>query len=366
MVTRDIFSRMASVVRLPLAGIAIAFVVPSALEGQAVELPGTISKFVETNGIRMHVLEAGDGPLIILAHGFPESSYSWRHQLPVLAGAGYRAVAPDQRGYGLTDRPEEPGRYNIFELVGDLVGLVGALGEREAVIVGHDWGAVVAAHASLLRPDVFPATVLLSVPYAPRSEGPQAPMEAAEAALQEGMTFYQLYFQQPGRAEAELEADVRSSLAMAFYSASGSAPPEHRWRPLFRAEDGVLSSVTMPETLPEWLAPEDLDVYARQFERSGFRPALNWYRNIDHNWRMSAFLTGARLERPTLFIGGTADPILAGGPGRDVYDRLEESVPGLTRKVLLEGKGHWIQQEAPGEVNRLLLEFLDSLETRSF
>ncbi|HUF64743.1 MAG TPA: alpha/beta hydrolase [Gemmatimonadaceae bacterium] len=363
--TPDLFSKMASVFRFYVTGMAMAVALVPVLHGQAAELPGTTSQFVETNGIRMHVVVAGEGPLVVLAHGFPESSYSWRHQISILARAGYRVLAPDLRGYGATDRPAETERYNIFELVGDLVGLVRALGEREAVIVGHDWGAQLAAYASLLRPDIFRATVLLSVPYAPRSEGPQAPMEAAEAALPEGMTFYQLYFQQPGRAEAELEADVRRSLAMAFYSASGSAPPEHRWRPLFRTEDGVLSSVTMPETLPEWLAPEDLDVYARQFERSGFRPALNWYRNIDRNWRMSAFLTGARLEQPTLFIGGTVDPILAGGPGRDVYDRLEESVPGLTRKVLLEGKGHWIQQEAPGEVNRLLLEFLDSLKTDS-
>lgn len=359
-----IFSNLASVFRFPVAGIVMALALPLAVEGQEVELPEPTSTFVETNGIRMHVTVAGDGPLVVLAHGFPESSYSWRHQIPALAAAGYRVVAPDQRGYGLTDRPDETERYNIFELVGDIVGLVLALGEREAVIVGHDWGASVAAHASLLRPDIFTATVLLSVPHAPRSDAPLPPMEGARAALPEGLTFYQLYFQEPGRAEAELEADVRRSLAMAFYSASGSAPPEHRWRPLFRAEDGLLSSVTMPEALPEWLSPEDLDVYTRAFERTGFGPALNWYRNIDRNWQLSAFLAGAKLKRPTLFIGGTVDPILIGGSGREAYDRLEESVPGLTRKVLLEGKGHWIQQEAPEEVNRLLLEFLDGLEIR--
>jgi pimeloyl-ACP methyl ester carboxylesterase len=348
-----------------MAGIVIALVLAPVLQGQTVALPGTTSNFVETNGIRMHVVVAGDGPLVVLAHGFPESAYSWRHQIPILACAGYRVLAPDLRGYGATDRPDQTERYNIFELVGDLVGLVLALGEQKAVIVGHDWGAQVAAYASLLRPDIFPATVLLSAPYAPRQEGPLPPMEAARAALPEGVTFYQLYFQEPGRAEAEIEADIRSSLAMALYSASGSAPPEHRWRPLFRADEGLLSSITMPEALPDWFSPEDLDVYTRQFETTGFRPALDWYRNIDRNWRLSAFLAGAKLERPTLFIGGALDPLLAGGPGRQSYDRLEENVPGLTRKVLLEGIGHWIQQEAPEEVNRLLLEFLDSLETRS-
>lgn len=363
--TRDLFSKVASVFRFPVTGIAIALVLAPVVHGQAVKLPGTTSKFVETNGIRMHVVVAGEGPLVVLAHGFPESSYSWRHQIPILARAGYRVLAPDLRGYGATDRPDETERYNIFELVGDLVGLVLALGEREAVIVGHDWGAQVAAYASLLRPDIFPATVLLSAPYAPRSEGSLPPMEAARAALPEGVTFYQLYFQEPGRAEVEIEADIRSSLAMALYSASGSAPSEHRWRPLFRAEEGLLSSLTMPEALPDWLSPDDLDVYTRQFETTGFRPALDWYRNIDRNWRLSAFLAGAKLERPTLFIGGALDPLLAGGPGRQAYDRLEENVPGLTRKVLMEGVGHWIQQEAPEEVNRLLLEFLDSLKTDS-
>lgn len=319
------------------------------------DLSGVGFRFVETNGIRMHIAEAGAGPLVVLVHGFPESWYSWRHQIPALARAGYRVVAPDMRGYGRTDRPSEVERYNALELAGDLVGLVAALGEDEAVLVGHDWGSSIAAVASLLRPDVFRATVLLSVPFLPQVYDDIPPTESLAAALPEEMSFYMLHFQQP-EATAELEHDARRFLLALLYSASGSATPEEQWRPYFRSDGGFFSSVSTPSELPEWLREEDLDVYARQFEESGFDGPLNWYRNIDRNWRLRGFHRGARLMQPTLFVAGTVDPGLT--LFREQYEDLEKNVPNLTRKVLLPGKGHWIQQEAPEDVSRLILEFL--------
>ena len=223
-------------------------------------MAGTNHRFVETNGIRMHVAEAGEGPLVILCHGFPECWYSWRHQLPALAAAGYHVVAPDQRGYGETDRPEPIEDYHILHLTADMVGLVHALGETRAIIVGHDWGSPVAWHCALLRPDLFTGVALLSVPYIQRSWSDPRPTEMMRLLAGE-QQFYQLYFQEPGKAEAELEADVRVSLATLLYSASGDPPPERRWRFLFGKSERFIDSGTVPQTLPPWLTEHDLDVF---------------------------------------------------------------------------------------------------------
>lgn len=212
-------------------------------------------RFVETNGIRMHIAEQGKGPLVILCHGFPELWYSWRHQLPALADAGYHVVAPDQRGYGQTDRPEAIEAYNTFQLAADIVGLVQALGEEQAVIVGHDWGAPVSWHCALLRPDIFRAIALLSVPYLRRSQADIRPTDAMKMISGEN-NFYQLYFQEPGKAESELDDDPRKSLLMFLYSASGDAPPEKRWRFMFGKDETLLDSGTLPDELPIWLTEE--------------------------------------------------------------------------------------------------------------
>ena len=214
--------------------------------------------FVETNGIRMHYVEAGKGPLVILCHGFPESWYSWRHQIEALAEAGFRVVAPDQRGYGQTDRPEAVEAYNHFKLVGDIVGLVNALQERSAMIVGHDWGAPIAWYSAQLRPDLFRAVGLLSVPYIPRA--PIRPGAIAKAAFGDRI-FYQEYFQQEGVAERELERDVRASLLATFYSLSGDAAPNERWRYAFGRDEKFLDSVVVPRSLPAWLKEADLDFF---------------------------------------------------------------------------------------------------------
>jgi pimeloyl-ACP methyl ester carboxylesterase len=312
-------------------------------------------RFVETNGIKMHIAEQGEGPLVVLCHGFPESWYSWRHQLPALAEAGYHAVAPDQRGYGQTDRPEAIEAYNILQLTGDVVGLVHALNEEQAVIVGHDWGAPVAWHCALLRPDIFHAVALLSVPYLRRSWADIRPTDAMKLMAGEKQ-FYQLYFQEPGKAEGELEADIRKTMRIFLCSASGDAPPEKRWRFLFDKSEKLLDSVTLPETLPAWLTEQDIDFFTREFERTGFRGGLNWYRNMDRWWELTPFLSGAELCQPSLFVAGEIDPVIT--MYREAFDAMEETVPNLTKKILLPGAGHWIQQERPAEVNKLLIEFL--------
>lgn len=312
-------------------------------------------RWIETNGIRMHISEAGEGPLVIFCHGFPELGYSWRHQLPALAEAGFQAVAPDQRGYGKTDCPQAIEAYNILQLVGDIVGLVHALGQERAAIIGHDWGAPVAWHCALLRPDLFHALVLLSVPYAPRPWGGVRPTEVMRRIAGD-QEFYILYFQEPGLVEKELEADVRKSMLKMLYAASGDPPPEKRWHFLFPKGQGFLEGAETPSHLPSWLTQEDLDVFTENFEKTGFRGGLNWYRNIDRNWELTPFLSGAKIRQPSLFIAGEFDGVIA--MNHRAFERLEENMPALQGKILLPGAGHWIQQERPQEVNRRLLDFL--------
>ena len=313
-------------------------------------------RIVETNGIRMHIAEHGAGPLVLLCHGWPESWYSWRHQLRALGEAGYHAVAPDQRGYGSTDRPEAIDQYTLLHLVGDLVGLLDALGESTAIVAGHDWGAPVAWHAALLRPDRFRAVVALSVPHRVRGRArPTTVMPQTPDAV-----FYQLYFQKPGVAEAELEHDVRASIRRLLYSISGDAPPGARLG-LVPRRGGLLSAAVDPDPLPGWLTEADVDVYTREFERTGFRGGLNWYRNIDRNWELLAPFSGARVTVPALFIAGDRDPVLSFPGSQAALDGMATLVPNLRKTLILEGCGHWTQQERPAEVNTAMLEFLRSL-----
>jgi pimeloyl-ACP methyl ester carboxylesterase len=306
----------------------------------------------------MHFAEQGHGPLIILCHGFPECWYSWRHQIPALVNAGFHVVAPDQRGYGQTDRPEPIEAYNILQLTGDMVGLIHALGEDGAIIVGHDWGAPVAWHCALLRPDLFRAIALLSVPYRSRSWESGRPTEAMKRMAGE-QEFYMLYFQEPGKAEAELEADVFKTMALFLYASSGDPPPEKRWRYLFSKSGKFLDTGSLPKTLPAWLTEQDLAFFVGEFKRTGFRGGLNWYRNIDRNWELTCFLNGAKLRQPGLFMAGEFDPVVA--MNRKAFNSMEKMMPDLRKKVLLPETGHWIQQERPTEVNQLLIEFLTNL-----
>ncbi|MET0387153.1 MAG: alpha/beta hydrolase [Polyangiales bacterium] len=310
---------------------------------------------LEVNGIRMHVAEQGDGPLVLLAHGFPELWYSWRHQLPALAAAGYRVVAPDMRGYGDTDAPADIADYSILHLVGDLVALVAALGEKQAYIVGHDWGASVAWQAALLRPDVFPAIAALSVPA--RRRGPKAPLSMLRAA---GFpNFYWIYFQTPGVAEAELERDP----ALTFRSLM-QAPRAGAGSPLNVPEgQGWLAAMPEPSGLPPGYAQADLDVLVSTFRRTGFRGGLNWYRNLDRNWALTAPFEGVQVHQPSLFLAGTLDGVIRGPMGEAALRDLAQVAPGLRRKVLIDGAGHWVNEERPEEVNAELIRFLDEVRS---
>lgn len=315
---------------------------------------------VATNGIQMRVAEAGKGKLVILCHGFPESWYSWRHQLEALSEAGFHAVAPDMRGYGGTDRPPEVEKYTLFHLIGDMVGLVGTLGAGKAAIVGHDWGAPVAWHSALFRPDLFRAVIGLSVPFRPR--GPSLPtsvMPRTETAV-----FYQLHFQEPGVAEAMLGADARQTIRTVLYGLSGDASNEARqsFAMVPRSGGGFFGRADLnPTTLPEWLKEADVDQYADEFRRTGFSGGLNWYRNIDRNWELMAPFQGAKIAVPALYITGERD-LVVGFPGADeMITRLVEAAPLLEKTIILPGCGHWTQQERPSEVNNAMIEFLDSL-----
>ena len=313
-------------------------------------------KFLETNGIRMHYVEQGTGPLVVLCHGWPESWYSWRHQIPALAAAGFRVVAPDQRGYGQTDAPAPIESYNILNLVGDIVGLVNSLGVDSAVIAGHDWGAPVAWNSALLRPDIFRAIALLSVPYFPR--GSMRPTDGMKA-LAGDQHFYQLYFQEPGKVEKELDADPRRSMAMVLFSGSGDAPRDGEFAFLFPKTKKFIETGTMPDKLPAWLTEADLDFFAGEFKRAGFRGGVNWYRNSDRNWELTPFLDEAKLRQPAVFVAGEHDVVGKMIPGG--YDIAGAFTPNLKKKVIVPGAGHWIQQERPKETNEVLIEFLKSL-----
>jgi pimeloyl-ACP methyl ester carboxylesterase len=327
---------------------------------------GAVShRFIESNGIRMHLAEQGVGPLVLLCHGFPESWYSWRHQLSALAEAGFHAVAPDQRGYGQTDRPEAIEVYTTLHLVGDMLGLLDALGEEQAVIVGHDWGASVAWNAALMRPDRFPAVIVLSIPYIPRgpAHGPPSTVRPTEAMrrMVGDHFFYQLYFQQPGIAEAELERDVRTTIRRFLYAASGDAPAAARWKPVMPDPGAnVLASMVDPPTLPGWLTEADVDFYVAEFERTGFRGGLNWYRNFDRNWELLAPFSGATITQPALFIWGESDPVFEIPGYRTRLDRMPNFIPNL-HKVALPGCGHWVQQERATEVNEAMIALLQGL-----
>jgi pimeloyl-ACP methyl ester carboxylesterase len=305
---------------------------------------------LSVNGIQMHIAEQGQGPLVVLCHGWPELGRSWRHQLRALAAAGFHAVAPDMRGYGRTDAPSDVNAYTIFHLVGDVVGLVAALGERQAYVVGHDWGSTVAWSAAWMRPDVFPAVAGLSVPARARAAEP--PLQALRSS---GLhDFYWLYFQEPGVAEAEFERDPADTLRRVMLSRrqNGLNVP---------AGTGFLDGTTNPDTLPDWLTQADLDALVSEYRRTGFRGGLNWYRNFDRNWELTAAFAGVTIRQPALFIAGAYDAVIRGPMGEASLAQMPQVAPGLRRQVLIPGAGHWINQERPDEVNAELIRFLREL-----
>jgi pimeloyl-ACP methyl ester carboxylesterase len=301
---------------------------------------------LDVGNVRLHIAEAGTGPLVLLLHGFPECWYSWRHQLTALAAAGYHAVAPDQRGYARSDAPADVDAYTILHLVGDAVGLIGALGADRAVVAGHDWGAPVAWHTALLRPDLVRGVIGLSVPHRPRTSRP--PLRRMRERFGDG--FYMAYFQTPGIADAELGRDPRATFRRMLYAGSGDGPG---LAPIVPDGGGFLDVCPDQATLPRWLSAADLDTYAAEFT-SGFTGGLNWYRNLDRNWELTAAWHRAPVLPPALFVTGDRD--LATGD----IDPMRAVVPDF-RILRLPGIGHWTQQEAPGDVTTAMIEFLTSL-----
>ncbi|WP_425833680.1 alpha/beta hydrolase [Streptomyces fractus] len=321
------------------------------------DLPDPIHRLVPSPAGRTHLVEQGSGPLVLLLHGFPESWYSWRRQLPVIEAAGYRAVAIDVRGYGRSSRPDDIAAYRMLELVEDNVAVVRALGEESAIVIGHDWGANIAATSALVHPDVFRAVGLLSVPYAPRG-GPR-PSEVFAGMGGGEEEFYVSYFQEPGRAEAEIEPDVRGWLGGIYAALSADTMPEGGAAdPHFLSRGGRLRD-RFPGERPGWLSEAELDVYAGEFERTGMWGALARYRNMDRDWEELAAYDGAPITQPSLFIGGGRDASTVWL--REAIEAYPETLPGLVGAYVLDGAGHWLQQERSGEVNRLLVEWLTTV-----
>lgn len=307
------------------------------------------SRVISANGIEMFVTEQGSGPLVLFCHGWPELSHSWRHQLPAIAAAGFRAVAPDMRGFGRTSAPRNIDAYSIFDMVGDMVALVAALGETKAIIIGHDWGAPVAWHAALFRPDIFTAVGGLSV--APPWRGRERPLDALKKS---GTTnFYWQYFQKPGVAESEFERDVDFTMRAVTFGVDTSL--------FLKDGQGFLGDPATPRPRPAWVSEQDLAHVVDTYKRTGFRGGLNSYRNIDRNWELTAPWHGAKIHQPAIFIAGADDSVVTGILGGKRVSEMERVLPNLTRKLIIEGAGHWIQQERPDEVNAALVEFLNGV-----
>ena len=304
----------------------------SADRGDSHRLFAVTHRQVATNGIELHVAEEGEGKPVILCHGFPELWYSWRHQLPALAEAGYRALAPDLRGYGDSSIPEEIEAYDLPTLAEDMVGLLDDIGEEQAVFVGHDWGAFVVWHLAVAHPERVAAVVGMSVPFIPRAPAP--PIEIFRKNL--GEDFYMVWFQEPGVADEALGRDVRRTLATSRV-----------WTSEWAEGDEELH-------VPRWMTEDELRVYVDTFERTGFTGGLNYYRNIDRNWELIEPLAERRVEQPALFVTGSRDPVARIAPS----EVMDGWVTDLRGKVVIEGTGHWVQQQSPDEVNEALLRFL--------
>jgi len=339
-------------------------------------------RLIETNGIRLHIAEQGSGPLVIMCHGFPGLWYSWRHQLPALAAAGYRAVAIDQRGYGQSDRPLDPALYDMNYAMGDLLGLLDALGERQAIFIGHDFGSPQVWNLAVRHPERVAAVISLSVPYdfdlagrggagssppidSPAFASATTPPSEVFAAVAQQHFFHMHYFQTIGPAEQELGGQVRLFLTRLFWALSARGKLLD-WRNYPTVGTQYLDVLADPEiSLPwPWFSAADIDYYVAEYERGGaataFIGGLNSYRVADRNWQLGAPYADAKVQQPALFIAGQQDPVLQ-LIRPDAIDIMKSNVPNLRDSVIVPNAGHFVQQEQPQTVNAALLKFLATL-----
>jgi len=315
------------------------------------QFPDITQRRIETNGISLNVAEQGEGPLVLLLHGFPESWYSWRHQFSALSDAGFHAVAPDMRGYGESDKPHAIEAYNQVEVVNDIIGLIPALGYDSAVVIGHDWGAPTAWSCALNHPDQVSAVGALSVPFRPRGDSP--PLATLKTIFKDRF-FYQLYFQEPGKAEAELEKDPAQTIRKFYQMASGEMNTSLiSEKP---ADADLLSDLPDPGAqMGQWIAEKDVAFYANEFKNSGFRGPLSYYRNMDLTWELTAD-SPDKIQQPALFVAGERDGVIL--MAADALKELSTHVTDLRINQIIPKIGHWTQQEAPGPVNEAIVKFL--------
>ncbi|MGR8921050.1 MAG: alpha/beta fold hydrolase [Gammaproteobacteria bacterium] len=309
---------------------------------------------IDTNGVRLNAVVEGDGPLVILLHGWPQCWYLWRHQIDPLVDAGYRVVVPDQRGYGRSSKPEAVEAYNIRELAADVDGLAAALGHERYTLFGHDWGCLVAWNTALLYPQTCTAVMGLSVPFWRPTD------ETLNPPGMDDRFWYIRYFQAPGVAEAELEADLEHSLKQLYYALSADSPYGAFMRQLEHPADcRLLDVLPHTDTLPAWLSDEDFAVYLDAFRESGFRGPNNWYRNIPVNNALTPELEGARFTQPAAFVAGAEDDVLLYDP--EWRETFPLAFDDLRFIEIIDGAGHWLQVEKPAETTAQMLRFLAEL-----
>jgi pimeloyl-ACP methyl ester carboxylesterase len=320
---------------------------------------------IDVEGVGLQVTLAGDddAPLVVLVHGFPELAYSWRHQISCLAAAGYKVVAPDMRGYGASDRPEAIEDYDIFHLVGDVVGLIRHYG-APATVVGHDWGAMVAWATAQFRPDLLRGVVGVSVPYGPSLE--VSLLDLIRMSVGPDGFHYILYFQEPGVAEAELDADPIATMRRVLWMASAEGMALIEADPSAAPTSSFLGERPAPAGLPSWLSDGDFEAYGRAFMATGFTGGLNWYRNLQRNWELGRPWRHTPITIPAAFIGGRQDPVISRTGDLDGNHPMlalqAQYCPDLS-VTLIDGAGHWTQQEKPDETNAALVEFLDRIHS---
>ncbi len=316
-------------------------------------------RLIESNGITLRIVEAGSGPLVVLVHGWPESWYSWRHQIQPLAAAGYHVVVPDMRGYGGSSRPPNIEDYDIRQLTADVAGIVPAVGATQAIVIGHDWGAPIAWQSALLYPETFTAVIGMSVVYSGRAD--RRPVVKLRQDADEDF-FYTSYFQTPSVAETEFDANPRQLISRLYTSRSPGTPTHPPEVTDTRASaGGWLPRLGEPVRLPDWLSEEDLSYYTAQFEAAGFVGGINYYRNSARNWDLTSALAGAKIRQPALFLAGDLDIVNRGASRDELAARMQPHFEDLRDVILLPGIGHRVQQQAPEETNQIVLEFLASI-----